>query len=1198
LALGRQATTLAGQLGSIAIGFQAATTASNQLVIGAANTAYDIRNVYVGSGVTNAAPNALTIQGTGSATAGTAGAAVTILGGAGATATSGSSGGTLTLQGGNSGGTGNNQGGTLALTGGTSTGTTTGSSVTIKGGTAAGSNQVGGNVTISGGAPTGTGASGSVIVKPTTNDSTTAFQVQNAAGTSMLNVDSTISQTTLRGTNSDGTLGAEQIATAGTNDFTTNWTTTNWTIGGGNTTATHVAGNTSPLIYTGFTPTNGVVYQVTFTFTGNNTSNTESITPKIGGTSGNTTTAFGNTETQIITASSTASLQFVPSSGWYGTISGVSVKVLTTSTAVLKVQNSTGVTALEVRAGSSTGSTILGLNAGKSATSTANYTTAFGANALQNNTTGNLNTAVGGNSLAGNVSGGNNTALGYNTLASNITGSSNVAVGTFALQSNTYGGSNTATGYTALGNNTYGGSNSAYGTSALSGNTLGSANAAFGSGALQVSSTGGNNTAVGAGSLSSTTTGSSNTALGAVSGQSNTTGTNNTFIGISAGSADNSGSFVTGATLQNATAIGALAQVQASNSLVLGGQGSNAVNVGIGTTIPTNTLSVSPIQYSTGTASRTNSSTAVVGTGTTWTSAMIGSQIIFNDGFNGGLVTAVADATHLTMTNSYTGTTDATPVNYRIHYAGLQVTSSGNVGINNFGPTNKLAVNVATTADSLAQALIATGSTGNRGVVIQGVASQAANLFETQTSTGGKIFGIDPAGKLLFGGGGGSFDVNLYRVNTTTLATDNTLTVGGALSVSGSAGGVAVFITGAAGGNALRIGTAGSFDVDRAGTVGGRFTVQENGNVGIGSSSAPAVRFEVNSAAAGTVVQTIVGSGAQTADLLQLKNSSGTTLSSFTANGSLQGGNGSGTDTAGTTLSINGGQGTGTGAGGGLNFQIAKPAGSTGSSLNALATVFGISGTNGAATFKNAINGTSALVIQNSSSVALFSADTTNNKIVLGTGTPTLSAASTGGLFVSDSAEIAGQLRLGDGTNNVTVDATNHQIRFNGNSRNDRKVTLTAEYAGAALDADGSNNTGTMTSGYDGTNKRNYYNWTTNQGSNQDYDIVVQIPLPSDYSSAGGAYPTVNIDRYTSDITNGTITATLLDTAGAAVTNWNTCAQTPGSASTWTGVTGGCTISSGTFAADGVMTLRLHIQSPNGGSVRVGNIVVGYKSAF
>jgi len=57
--------------------------------------------------------------------------------------------------------------------------------------------------------------------------------------------------------------------------------------------------------------------------------------------------------------------------------------------------------------------------------------------------------------------------------------------------------------------------------------------------------------------------------------------------------------------------------------------------------------------YTTGTVSVTNGATAVVGSGTTWTSAMVGRSIML-----GGLyypITAVADTTHLTISPAYAG---------------------------------------------------------------------------------------------------------------------------------------------------------------------------------------------------------------------------------------------------------------------------------------------------------------------------------------------------------------------------------------------------------------------------------------------------------------------------------------------------------------------------------------------------------------
>ena len=216
------------------------------------------------------------------------------------------------------------------------------------------------------------------------------------------------------------------------------------------------------------------------------------------------------------------------------------------------------------------------------AANTVSNNTAMGSSALAANTTGTGNVAMGISALAANTTAGNNTAVGGSTLASNTTGAYNIAVGGSALAANLTGNYNTAIGYQALTNST-GATNTAVGSNALNRNTA-SNNTAVGSSALYYNTTGTSNTAVGTSALSGITTGASNTAIGLNAGQTNTTGSNNTFLGTSAD--------VTTGALSNATAIGYNAKVAASNSIVLGGTGTNAVNVGIGTTAPTSTLQV------------------------------------------------------------------------------------------------------------------------------------------------------------------------------------------------------------------------------------------------------------------------------------------------------------------------------------------------------------------------------------------------------------------------------------------------------------------------------------------------------------------------------------------------------------------------------------------------------------------------------
>jgi hypothetical protein len=192
-----------------------------------------------------------------------------------------------------------------------------------------------------------------------------------------------------------------------------------------------------------------------------------------------------------------------------------------------------------------------------------------------NTYTGIWNTATGVQALYSNTTGSYNTASGSQALYSN-SGDDNTASGVGALYDNTIGSENTASGWYALFNNTKGGDNTAVGASALGGNTLGNGNIAVGDEALQMNSTGSNNIGIGF-------------ETGFTADNSEGTGSNDTAVGAFS-------RFGTGS-ITNATAVGANAEVDQSNTLVLGCIGGvnncqSGVSVGIGTTIPDNLLTV------------------------------------------------------------------------------------------------------------------------------------------------------------------------------------------------------------------------------------------------------------------------------------------------------------------------------------------------------------------------------------------------------------------------------------------------------------------------------------------------------------------------------------------------------------------------------------------------------------------------------
>jgi hypothetical protein len=130
--------------------------------------------------------------------------------------------------------------------------------------------------------------------------------------------------------------------------------------------------------------------------------------------------------------------------------------------------------------------------------------------------------------------------------------------------------------------------NTAVGSGALQAITTGQFNLGAGMQSLRVNTTGDFNTAIGPRALWNNVSGSQNTAVGGQAGLT-VAGSKNTLVGFNA----NPGS----ANLQNASAIGADAQVNVSNAIVLGSiaglnGGASNVNVGIGTTSPTHSLHV------------------------------------------------------------------------------------------------------------------------------------------------------------------------------------------------------------------------------------------------------------------------------------------------------------------------------------------------------------------------------------------------------------------------------------------------------------------------------------------------------------------------------------------------------------------------------------------------------------------------------
>lgn len=189
-----------------------------------------------------------------------------------------------------------------------------------------------------------------------------------------------------------------------------------------------------------------------------------------------------------------------------------------------------------------------------------------------------------------------------------------------------------------------------------------------------------------------------------------------------------------------------------------------------------------------------------------------------------------------------------------------------------------------------------------------------------------------------------------------------------------------------------------------------------------------------------------------------------------------------------------------------------------------------------------------------------------------------------------------GTLVVGSGGNTFTFDPSSGPL-YALTARPTKRITLSPEYAGATFTADGGSNTGSMTSdNMTSSPYRNYYKWTNTQGTAQDYDIWVRIPLPADFS-AMAATPTLSIDTYTSDTTNGTVTATVYDTNNSA--DCTSASFTPSSSSTWETKTQTTCLDTGTYSANGVMTIAIKITgAATTGDTRISTIYFDYLAKF
>jgi len=490
-------------------------------------------------------------------------------------------------------------------------------------------------------------------------------------------------------------------------------------------------------------------------------------------------------------------------------------------------------------ASSTSFSTIVGIGAGAALLPDGTYNTAIGNLALAFATSSDNNTAIGGGALYLSTTAIENTAVGYLAGRDSTTGSYNTILGSQALRLNTTGAYNTAVGRQALyyNNGLY---NTAIGYASTFNNTTGQSNTAVGYASLYNNKTGIYNTAIGQNTLynnNATSTvaigygagqgiagaaSQNNVFVGFQSGTANATGNNNIFLGYQAGS--------TATTGDNNIIIGYaenLSSVTASNELNIGGVlygDLSAGNVGIGTTSP-----ATKFEVHSGTGDNdlyfdfTTSGYPTIGT-----NYGAGSNIELYDGSTG----------NLTITAGYSGA----DINL------IPGTTSGNVGIGTENPLVKFQVEGAENTTQLATSVagsyrLTVGSDSSGNVLLRSnnnldlrLGTNSGDFLTVKNSGNVGIGETAPAAKLEIRGdstattAGGN---NLLLLNNQTgNATDRRAGIG--FSVY-SNGGPTAYIEAVAESAAAE--TALTFSTHSGGTLAERVRIDNDGNVGVGTTS-------------------------------------------------------------------------------------------------------------------------------------------------------------------------------------------------------------------------------------------------------------------------------------------------------------------------------------------------------------------------
>lgn len=153
-------------------------------------------------------------------------------------------------------------------------------------------------------------------------------------------------------------------------------------------------------------------------------------------------------------------------------------------------------------------------------------------------------------------------------------------------------------------------------------------------------------------------------------------------------------------------------------------------------------------------------------------------------------------------------------------------------------------------------------------------------------------------------------------------------------------------------------------------------------------------------------------------------------------------------------------------------------------------------------------------------------------------------------------------------------------------------IQMAPEFPTAVLSADDSDNSGTMTADFDAEKYRNYYNWTTTQGSTQDYDIVLRVLVPEDFNSWDDTAAISFYNLVDSSPGASGVRITVYDTSNSQVYISGATIQ---NSSDWTATNLTSGNIAGTYAPGSYMTIRFKLLADDSKNIKLGDVTLKYK---